>query len=187
MSIQVSDDCAARAQSIVSRQNINREAIRLIVILALLMTLVWVAVVPSLAQDNTGPVRVVTDDEVNAIAKKLFCPVCENIPLDACGTAACADWRYEIRLQLESGMTEQQIIDDFVYRFGERVVHIPKALHLRLLSLAVPVIAIAAALYLSIRFFNKRRREPEMELTAESQAAAAESDYHALLEKDVAG
>ena len=30
-----------------------------------------------------------TDDEVNAIAKELYCPVCENISLDACGTTAC--------------------------------------------------------------------------------------------------
>ncbi|NQS91637.1 MAG: hypothetical protein HQ574_04445, partial [Chloroflexi bacterium] len=34
-----------------------------------------------------------TDDDVNAIAKQLYCPVCENIPLDACGTAACEQWR----------------------------------------------------------------------------------------------
>jgi cytochrome c-type biogenesis protein CcmH len=166
--------------------NMRAFNLRSIVFFILLMSLIWMAVIPSLAQDNIGPVRVVTDDEVNAISKKLFCPVCENIPLDACGTAACADWRYEIRLQLEAGMTEQEIIDDFIYRFGERVVHIPKALHLRLLSLAVPVIAIVAALYLSIRFFNNRRRESEMEAPSESRTAA-ESDYHALLEKDVAG
>jgi cytochrome c-type biogenesis protein CcmH len=29
-----------------------------------------------------------TDDEVNAIAKQLFCPVCENTPLDVCPTDA---------------------------------------------------------------------------------------------------
>ena len=34
-----------------------------------------------------------TDDDVNAVAKQLYCPVCENIPLDACGTAACEQWR----------------------------------------------------------------------------------------------
>lgn len=39
----------------------------------------------ALAQDTASGV---TADQVNAIAKKLFCPVCENIPLDTCGTAA---------------------------------------------------------------------------------------------------
>ena len=32
----------------------------------------------------------VTDDQVNAIAHDLYCPVCENTPLDVCGTQACA-------------------------------------------------------------------------------------------------
>ena len=35
-------------------------------------------------------------DEVNDIAKNMFCPVCENIPLDVCGTEACEMWREEI-------------------------------------------------------------------------------------------
>jgi len=34
-----------------------------------------------------------SDDEVNAIARQLFCPICQNIPLDVCPTQACADWR----------------------------------------------------------------------------------------------
>ena len=40
----------------------------------------------SYAQD-TSPV---TDDEVNALAQELYCPVCENVPLDVCPTRACA-------------------------------------------------------------------------------------------------
>jgi cytochrome c-type biogenesis protein CcmH/NrfF len=54
------------------------------------------------AQDTepTGP----TDDEVNAIAKQLYCPVCENIPLDVCPTQACAQWRDLIREKLARGL-----------------------------------------------------------------------------------
>ena len=36
-----------------------------------------------------------TDDEVNAIARQLYCPVCENTPLDVCPTDACKEWREE--------------------------------------------------------------------------------------------
>ena len=68
----------------------------LIIVLALLFAL------PALAQD-TPPIdpdidtSAITDDQVNAIANQLYCPVCENIPLDTCGTLACEDWREEIR------------------------------------------------------------------------------------------
>jgi cytochrome c-type biogenesis protein CcmH len=67
----------------------------------------------------------VTADDVNAIAKQLFCPVCENEPLDQCGTKACQDWRAEIKLQLEQGATEQDIKDDFQRRYGDRVLSEP--------------------------------------------------------------
>jgi cytochrome c-type biogenesis protein CcmH/NrfF len=41
-----------------------------------------------------------SDDEVNAIARQLFCPICENTPLDVCPTQACHDWRELIRQML---------------------------------------------------------------------------------------
>ena len=44
-----------------------------------------------------------TDDDVNRIAKQLFCPVCENTPLDVCPTEACRQWRELIRQMLSEG------------------------------------------------------------------------------------
>lgn len=66
-----------------------------------------------------------TDDEVNAVAKQLYCPVCENIPLDACGTQACEQWRGIIRDKLSEGWTEDQIKDYFVAQYGDRVLAEP--------------------------------------------------------------
>jgi cytochrome c-type biogenesis protein CcmH len=71
--------------------------------------------------------RVVTADEVNAVSKGLYCPVCENEPLDACGTQACQDWRDEVRMQLEAGRTQAEIYADFRARYGDRVLAQPPA------------------------------------------------------------
>lgn len=71
--------------------------------------------------------QAVTADQVNEIAKGLYCPVCESEPLDTCGTQACQDWREEIRVQLEAGRTDEQIYDDFVARYGERVLAQPSS------------------------------------------------------------
>jgi cytochrome c-type biogenesis protein CcmH len=133
------------------------------------------------AQD--GNVRAVTDDEVNAIAKKLYCPVCENITLDTCGTAACADWRYEIRLQLESGSTEEQIVEDFVRRFGDRVVGTPLDPTLRAVSLLTPWIVIAAALVGAAVVLARRKRTQPIPAAA---AQAATNRYQDLFEQDIA-
>ena len=66
-----------------------------------------------------------TDDEVNAISKQLYCPVCENIPLDACGTQACVQWRNTIREKLDAGWSEEEIKQYFSDQYGVRVLAEP--------------------------------------------------------------
>lgn len=139
------------------------------------------ATMPVIAQSTT-----VTDDEVNTIAKKLYCPVCENIPLDACGTAACQDWRYEIRLQLESGMTEQQIIDDFIHRFGDRVVGTPQDPLLRALSLVTPWVLIGLVL-VGFGWWFIRRDDPTESASGDETPTEKRDTYRQLLEQDLAG
>ncbi len=75
---------------------------------------------------QTGEDVIPTDNEVNEIAKKLYCPVCPNTPLDVCETQACQDWRAQIKSQLAEGWTEDQIIDYFVAQYGERVLAEPE-------------------------------------------------------------
>ena len=89
-------------------------AIALIFILSILYT-------GAVAAQNNVP----TDDEVNAVAHQLYCPVCENTPLDVCPTEACRDWREQIRGMLAEGKTEDQILQYFVDQFGDRVLSAP--------------------------------------------------------------
>lgn len=73
------------------------------------------------AQDPQPP----SDDQVNAVAKELYCPVCENIPLDVCPTQACAQWRELIRLKLSQGWSEDDIRTYFAEQYGDRVLAAP--------------------------------------------------------------
>jgi cytochrome c-type biogenesis protein CcmH len=147
------------------------------------------------AQDSGG----VTADEVNAIAAKLYCPVCENIPLDTCGTAACADWRNEIKIALEGGDTEKEIIDDFIHRFGDRVVGIPQDPTLNTISMLPPVIgALLVVLGGAVLIMNLRRQKvsvPTVDNAQKSKTATQElpahphdkSKYFDILEQDIKG
>ncbi len=67
----------------------------------------------------------ITDDEVNAVAKDVYCPVCESTPLDVCPTAACADWRELIRVKLAEGQSRDEILDYFARQYGEGVLANP--------------------------------------------------------------
>lgn len=131
--------------------------------------------------------QTVTDDDVNAIAKKMYCPVCENIPLDVCPTQACADWRGDIREQLESGSTEQQIIDGFVARYGERVIGTPQDPFLRMLSLLTPwLIGGVGALAVLIMLARWRRSGVSRPAPAMSGAPVlSDDDYRLRLETDL--
>ena len=133
----------------------------------------------------------VTADQVNSIAKKLYCPVCENIPLDTCGTAACSDWRYEIQLQLEQGMTEQEIINDFIDRFGERVVGTPRDPVLHALSVATPwiitILATLATVYALIKLRNRRVDDEIVDDDVTDTTGKPTDHFQQLLEQDVSG
>lgn len=82
----------------------------------------------------------VTWDEVNSIARRMYCDVCEGIPLDECESVACRQWREEIARQLGDGRTADEIMDYFVDRYGADVAALPRDTMDRLLALAVPVI-----------------------------------------------
>ena len=162
-----------------------------LILLAILIGL-SIAPFPIFAQ---GGNTTVTDDDVNAVARRLYCPVCENIPLDTCGTLACAQWRDEIRIQLEGGATPQQVIDSFVARFGDRVVGTPQDPTLRSLSLVTPWVISGIALLVAVFAFIRWQRSRSVTASGAgalaSQATADSAlpsidEYMARLEDDLA-
>lgn len=142
--------------------------------------LALMAALPAFSQEN------VSDDEVNAIAERLYCPVCENIPLDVCGTQACSDWRAEIRTQLEEGQTAQQIIDNFVARYGERVIGTPQDPTLRALSLVTPwVVGLLALLIAGLTFVRWRSNQMTVVPENTPKVALTDEEYRARVERDL--
>ncbi len=112
------------------------------------------------AQNQKPPVPTPSANDVNAIARKLYCPVCPNTPLDVCATQACIDWRGQIRDQLSAGWSEKQIIDYFVTQYGERVLAEPERGGFNSLVWMLPVIGAIAGLavaWLVIRSWKKSR------------------------------
>lgn len=117
------------------------------------LILAWIPVNFVAAQAPTP-----SDDQVNAIARKLYCPVCENISLDVCGTQACAQWRDLIRQKLVQGWSEQQIEDYFAKQYGERVLAVPPQRGINwLIYVLPPVFLLAGAVILWRVLFHKRK------------------------------
>lgn len=117
----------------------------ILVLLILLTSLYTVAVAYAQGSDPNYP----TDDDVLAVAKKLYCPVCPNTPLDVCETQACQDWRAQIRDQLSNGWTEDQIINYFVEQYGQRVLAEPQRSGFTSLVWLLPVLAVLLGLWIA--------------------------------------
>jgi cytochrome c-type biogenesis protein CcmH len=107
-----------------------------------------------------------SDDEVNRIASQLFCPICDNMPLDVCPLEACQQWRELIREQLAEGWSEGEIKAYFVAQYGDRVLGEPPRTGLNwLLYLAPPAVILIGFVLL----FAKMIRQPQVPALQESE------------------
>ncbi len=128
----------------------------------------------------------VSDNEVIRVAQRMYCPVCENIPLDECQTTACLEWKEEIRQQLAAGRGEQEVIDSFVARFGDHVVGVPQDPVLRALTIILPILATVLAVWVGVFTFRRFGRRERLSLEKEAVVAELSDEaYRRRLEEDV--
>jgi cytochrome c-type biogenesis protein CcmH len=128
-----------------------------------------------------------TDDEVNAIARQLYCPVCENTPLDVCPTEACRQWRELIRTQLAEGRSEAEIKQYFVDNYGARVLGEPPRTGLNWLIYILPPVVILAGAVILFRALRAWTKPAAASATAGASEAkpVAQDDYVARLEEEL--
>lgn len=147
---------------------------------------------------NAGTIRVFaqaappnpSDDEINAIARKIYCPVCENIPLDVCSTQACAQWRDLIREKINQGWTEEQIIAYFAEQYGDRVLATPPVRDLasiNLLAYIIPPLALIAGTFIVIRYLTHKKPHPPTDSLTSSGSIDTDTEdpYRKRLEEEL--
>ena len=124
-----------------------------------------------------------TDDEVNRIAKQLYCPVCENTPLDVCPTEACRQWREQIREMLIEGKSEEEIIDYFAVTYGERAAGDPRNKLEAYLIPAVLILLGTVVLVSALRMWRKPIGTTPA--SPETEATPRQDEYIARLEEEL--
>ena len=160
---------------------------KLLFILAFVLAASLLMVMIVNAQDGQPPIP--TDDEVNAVAKKLYCPVCPNTPLDVCETQACKDWRAQIRDQLAAGWSEQQIMDYFVQQYGERVLGEPQRSGFTSMVWVLPLIAVLLGIVIVWQVLRswrlKRAEQVSSEISTPNSSNRISKELRALVEKEI--
>lgn len=136
---------------------------------SLIFLAMFVVILPSstgFAQD----VSPITDDQVNELAKDLYCPVCENVPLDVCPTRACAQWRDLIREKMELGWSEKQIKEYFAAQYGEHVLSVPPPRGFNWLIYVLPPLIILIGIAVIANIVIKSKKQPVEPVQVENLA-----------------
>lgn len=148
---------------------------RYAVLLALVLAALWVGTV--FAQGPTP-----TDDDVNRVAKQLYCPVCESTPLDVCPTEACRQWRDLIRQMLAEGKSDAEIKQYFVTQYGARVLAEPPN---RMVSYLVPAAIILLGAILLASGFRMWLKPSVAETESAEEDSQPVDPYVARLEEEL--
>lgn len=163
---------------------------RVVILLVLAVFPLWIESFSGLYAMPTASAQdvdtsAITDDQVNAIAKQMFCPVCENTPLDVCPTQACAQWRELIRQKLAEGWSEQEIMDYFVEQYGARVLSAPPARGFFWLAYLVPPAAILAGAFILLRTLHPWKKSGASVEPTLPQPPVVQDEYTRRLEEEL--
>ena len=162
---------------IIKKLRITNYELLLATLIALTLTLVIST--SALAQD-TFP----TDDDVNKVAKQLYCPVCESTPLDVCPTEACRQWREVIRTMLTEGKSEAEIKQYFAAQYGVRVLNVPPNPWLTYFIPGVVILIGAALLFRGFQLWTKPRVAESVSVKGEAQPVQ-QDEYLAKMEEEL--
>jgi cytochrome c-type biogenesis protein CcmH len=133
-----------------------------------------------------------TLDEINAVARELWCPLCNGVRLDTCDLQACIQMREVIGQKLAAGVPKEQIKAEFVAQYGPIVLGEPPRQGLNnLVGWILPVAAILIGggwLLTIVLRWTRRPTQAETGPAAQAEPATApgNDDYLARVEADLA-
>lgn len=142
---------------------------------------------PAQAQEGPTP----TLDQIQSVARELYCPLCNGVRLDNCELQACEQMRQVIAERLAAGVPKDQIKKEFVAQYGPVVLGEPPREGLNWLIWILPIAALlagAAWMVITIRKWTRTNAATDATPTsrpATPSAPAAEDEYLARVDADL--
>jgi cytochrome c-type biogenesis protein CcmH len=112
------------------------------------------------------------EKRVTALATELRCLVCQNQTLADSNAPLAVDLRNEIREQLKSGKSEQDVVDFMVARYGDFVLYRPPVKATTIALWAGPFVFLVLGAWILWRVL-RRRPAAERQLSDAERARAA--------------
>jgi cytochrome c-type biogenesis protein CcmH len=170
-----------------------------IALLAATTLLCFSAVQPLRAQDATAvpqeeantpaaaaPAGTVSADQVNDVAKQLWCPLCSGVRLDACELKACSQMKEVIGQKLAQGVDVETIKNYFVAQYGPQVLGEPPMEGFNWLAWVLPVVAlIAGGVFVYARTRKMVRTAPAEQSSSTPGSVAGSDEYAQKLDEEL--
>jgi len=164
----------------------RRRSLYLLLALVALIVAVW-----SYMLIATPQVRSL-DQQVNDVAEQLRCPVCQNESVADSSASIAEQMRLVIRQQLQSGQSEQQVLQYFAAHYGNQILLTPPRQGINLLAWLMPIVAMLAGLGLITLVVRDWRTQNLLQLAQSSKQTDEDAltdpeleQYRALLEKEL--
>src|SRR6266567_4779256 len=164
----------------------QRRALFLLLVALAVTTAIWSFIAFTAARSET------LDQRVHDVASQLKCPVCQGESVADSPSTISQQMRGVIRQQLQSGQSEQQIIQYFIDRYGPQIVWSPPWQGFTLLAWLVPIILLLGGAVLLLMVLRDWYTAPRVG-TNDDDADLAGIDeaqlqrYRAQIEEELAG
>lgn len=98
--------------------------------------------------DTTLAESDISADEVNEIARELWCPLCSGVRLDSCELKACDQMKDVIAIKLSEGEDLESIRTYFIAQYGPQVLGEPPLEGFNWLAWILPFVVLAVGGYI---------------------------------------
>ena len=83
-----------------------------------------------------------TDSRYEKLSKSILCPVCQGETIYDSPSEYAEDMRIILREQIDSGLTDDEIYNYWVIRYGERIITNPQRRNLEIIVLPIILISL---------------------------------------------
>jgi cytochrome c-type biogenesis protein CcmH len=171
-----------------SNRNPLSWAVWIVGLFALMVLSLWFISATASAQGISPTVgeTEVTLNEVNQVARELWCPLCSGVRLDGCELKACDQMKEIIAIKLAEGEDTASIKSYFVDQYGPQVLGAPPLEGFNWLAWILPfAVMIGGGVFLWLR--SKQWIRPSAALPVEStpRNSAEKNEYERKLDEEL--
>ncbi|MBT00246.1 MAG: cytochrome c-type biogenesis protein CcmH [Oceanospirillaceae bacterium] len=152
---------------------------------ALLLTILVVLAGPSLAAIDAYEFKdEQTESRFQELTAELRCPKCQNNNIADSNSPIASDLRREVYRMVQSGASDEEVIDFMVTRYGEFVLYRPRVNEMTWLLWYGPFVLLAIGLIVVVVIAKRRKRSAEPGADSSGLSQSERERLNKLLEQD---